>query len=32
LIAWLEQFFLEAEVRVFDDEGMARAWLSGEES
>jgi hypothetical protein len=31
LIAWLEQFFLDAEVRVFDDEGMARAWLAGEE-
>ena len=32
LIVWLEQFFLDAEVRVFDDEGMARAWMAGEEA
>jgi hypothetical protein len=31
LIAWLEQFFLEAEVRVFDDEDTARSWLHGED-
>lgn len=31
LIAWLENFFLEAEVRAFDDEGMARNWLAGDE-
>ena len=31
LIAWLEQFFLAAEVRVFDDEDMARSWLRGED-
>jgi hypothetical protein len=28
LIAWLENFFLEAAVRAFDDEDMARAWLA----
>lgn len=32
LIAWLEKFFLDAQVQVFDDEGMARAWLAGEEA
>jgi hypothetical protein len=31
LSAWLEQLFLDAEVRVFDDEALARAWLAGEE-
>jgi len=31
LSAWLEQFFLEAQVRVFDDEDDARNWLAGEE-
>jgi stage II sporulation SpoAA-like protein len=31
LIAWLENFFLEAEVRAFDDEGTARSWLAGDE-
>jgi hypothetical protein len=25
--AWLEQLFLKSDVRVFDDEGDARAWL-----
>lgn|SRR5215831_963124 len=28
LIAWLEKFFLDAEVQVFDDETQAREWLS----
>jgi SpoIIAA-like len=32
LIAWLENVYLDAEVRVFDDEGIARAWLAGEEA
>jgi len=27
----LENFFLEAEVRTFDDEGIARSWLAGDE-
>jgi hypothetical protein len=31
LVAWLDKFFLEAEVRVFDDEALARSWLAGEE-
>jgi stage II sporulation SpoAA-like protein len=31
LMAWLDQFFLDAEVRVFDDEDIARGWLAGEE-
>jgi hypothetical protein len=31
LIAWLEQFFMQAEVRAFDDEDMARSWLRGED-
>jgi len=31
LIAWLENVYLDAEVRVFDNEDMARAWLAGEE-
>jgi len=31
LFAWLENFFLEAEVRTFDDEGIARSWLAGDE-
>jgi hypothetical protein len=30
--AWLEQIFLDAEVRVFDDEATARSWLAGEEA
>ena len=30
--AWLEQFFLDAEVRVFDDESTARGWLAGDET
>jgi hypothetical protein len=32
LIAWLEKFFLDAEVRVFDDEAPARAWLASDAS
>ena len=31
LIAWLENVYLDAEVRMFDNEDMARAWLAGEE-
>ncbi len=30
--AWLSQLFLDAEVRVFDDEPLARAWLDGSET
>jgi hypothetical protein len=32
LSAWLEQLFLHAEVRVFDDEDIARSWLAGDET
>ncbi|GAA5173154.1 hypothetical protein GCM10025771_00050 [Niveibacterium umoris] len=28
--AWLEQSLVSADIRLFDDEGMARAWLAGE--
>ncbi|WP_374512443.1 STAS/SEC14 domain-containing protein [Niveibacterium sp.] len=28
--AWLEQSLINAELRLFDDEVMARAWLAGE--
>jgi hypothetical protein len=28
--AWLEQLFVSADLRVFDDEADARAWLAGE--
>ncbi len=31
LTAWLEKFFLDAEVRVFDEEELARHWLTGDE-
>ena len=27
--AWLSQLFVDAELRVFDDEDHARAWLTG---
>jgi hypothetical protein len=27
--AWLSQLFVDAELRVFDDEDHARAWLAG---
>jgi hypothetical protein len=30
--AWLSQLFVDAEIRVFDDEALARAWLGGFES
>jgi hypothetical protein len=30
--AWLSQLFVAAEIRVFDDEAAARAWLDGSES
>lgn len=30
--AWLSQLFVAAEIRVFDDETAARAWLDGAES
>ncbi|PIV71679.1 MAG: STAS/SEC14 domain-containing protein, partial [Rhodocyclales bacterium CG17_big_fil_post_rev_8_21_14_2_50_68_7] len=26
--AWLAQIFVDAELRVFDDEAQARAWLA----
>jgi hypothetical protein len=29
--AWISQMFIDAEVRVFDDEQEARDWLSGAE-
>ena len=29
--AWLSQLFVDPEIRVFDDEGLARAWLDGSE-
>ncbi|HTS54995.1 MAG TPA: STAS/SEC14 domain-containing protein [Burkholderiales bacterium] len=29
--AWLSQLFVDAEIRVFDDETLARAWLDGSE-
>jgi hypothetical protein len=29
--AWLSQLFVNAEIRVFDEEGLARAWLAGTE-
>ena len=29
--AWLSQLFVDPEIRVFDDEGLARAWLAGSE-
>lgn len=28
--AWVSQLFVDAEVRVFDDEGEARAWLEAD--
>ncbi|MCX9158435.1 STAS/SEC14 domain-containing protein [Niveibacterium sp. 24ML] len=28
--AWVEQSLVNAEIRLFDDETMARAWLAGE--
>lgn len=30
--AWLSQLFVDAEIRVFDDETQARTWLDGSES
>lgn len=30
LAAWLEQALLAAEIRLFDDELLARTWLAGE--
>lgn len=30
--AWVSQFFVTAEVRVFDDEDAARAWLATDEA
>jgi hypothetical protein len=30
--AWLEQLFVSADLRVFDDENEARAWLAAEET
>jgi hypothetical protein len=30
--AWLSQLFVDAAIRVFDDETLARAWLDGSES
>jgi SpoIIAA-like len=30
--AWLSQLFVAAEIRVFDDEPLARAWLDASES
>lgn len=30
--AWVSQFFVTAEVRVFDDEDAARAWLAADEA
>jgi hypothetical protein len=30
--AWLSQLFVTADVRVFDDEDEARAWLAADES
>jgi len=32
LIAWLENVYLDADVQMFDNEEMARAWLAGEEA
>ena len=29
--AWLSQLFVDAEIRVFDDEALARGWLDGSE-
>jgi hypothetical protein len=29
--AWLSQLFVDPEIRVFDDESLARAWLDGSE-
>jgi hypothetical protein len=29
--AWLSQLFVDAEIRVFDDETLARGWLHGSE-
>jgi len=29
--AWLSQLFVHADIQVFDDEALARAWLQGEE-
>jgi hypothetical protein len=31
LFAWLENVYLDAEVRVFDNEDIGRAWLADEE-
>lgn len=28
--AWVEQSLVSADIRLFDDEAMARAWLAGE--
>jgi len=30
--AWLSQFFVDAEIKVFDDEGEARAWVGEQAS
>jgi SpoIIAA-like len=30
--AWLSQLFVDAEIRVFDDEPLAREWLDGSET
>jgi hypothetical protein len=30
--AWVSQLFVTADVRVFDDEDEARAWLAADES
>lgn len=30
--AWVSQFFVEAEVKVFDDEQEARSWLAADEA
>jgi len=30
--AWLSQLFVDAELRVFDDEDHARAWLAGSDT
>jgi hypothetical protein len=26
---WINRFFMQAEIRLFEDDGMARAWLAG---
>lgn len=30
--AWLSQLFVDAQIRVFDDEALSRTWLNGTES